>query len=323
MLAESLLEQAGERLRSAQRILIVSHIRPDGDALGSLLGLGLSLQAAGKQVQMVSEDGVPAAFKHLPGAGLIQSSPKGEFDLVCVVDCSDLERTGKTLPAGRTPDLNLDHHITNLNFAALNLVDAGAVATAEIIARFLQNQGFPLQEDVVSALLTGLITDTIGFRTSNMTPQALRLAADLMERGANLPELYRRALITRSYEASLLWGVGLRQLIRQDRLVWTAISLADRQSIGYPGHDDADLVNMLASVEGADIALILLEQPNGHVKVSWRARPGIDVSQLALRNGGGGHAAASGADIEGDFQSVQADILDQTLALLDRQPQTP
>lgn len=138
---EALANQLAGRLRRARRILVVSHIRPDGDAIGSLLGWGLAMQAAGKDVQMVSEDGVPANLQHLEGSQQIQYHPKGDFDLVCVVDCSDLERTGRGLVGRGQPDINIDHHRTNLNFAAINIVDVGAVATAEIIADLLPKIG--------------------------------------------------------------------------------------------------------------------------------------------------------------------------------------
>ena len=313
---ELLLRQAGDKLRSAQSILIICHIRPDGDAIGSLLGLGLSLRAAGKQVQMVSVDGVPAGLRHLQGANQVRNRPKGNPDLVCVVDCSEFTRIGDIFPDGFVPDINLDHHITNVNFARLNLVDPQAVATAQMIADLLTVVGLPFPKSVAEALLTGLITDTIGFRTSNITPAALRLAASLMEMGANLSELYRRALLNRSFEAASLWGAGLSNLEREDRLVWATLTWADRLATNYPGRDDADLVNVLSAIGDSDIAIIFVEQPNQHVKVSWRSQPGFDVSKVALQFAGGGHPAASGADVPGTLDEVRQKVLAATRPLL-------
>ncbi len=313
---ETLASQLAGRLHQAQRILIVSHIRPDGDAIGSLLGWGLALQAAGKEVQMVSEDGVPASLQHLEGSQQVQRRSQGDFDLVCVVDCSDLERTGQALVGRGQPYLNIDHHATNLNFAAVNIVDVTAVATAEIIAGLLPQIGLALTQPVAAALLTGLITDTIGFRTSNLTPEALRLAASLMELGPNLPELYRRALVNRSYEAVRLWGSGLVRAEREGRLLYTTLTMEDRRVVGYPGLDDADLINVLSAVNGVDVAVIFVEQPNNRVKVSWRSAPGYDVSKIAVRFGGGGHAAASGAEVPGRLQDVQQLVLENTRPIL-------
>jgi phosphoesterase RecJ-like protein len=305
-----------KQVQRAQRILTVSHIRPDGDAVGSLLGLGLSLQAAGKEVQMVLEDGVPRNFRFLEKSSLIQKKPKGDFDLIIVVDCSDLRRVGGALDGYAKPHVNIDHHVTNLNFADFNIVDTFAVATAEILAWLLPELNLPIDHNVASALLTGLITDTIGFRTSNMTPEALRCAADLMEAGVDLSEIYNEALIVRSFEAARFWGAGLSKLDRDGSIVWTTLSMQDRNAVDYGGRDDADLINLLSSIESADIALIFVEQPNGNTKVSWRAKPGFDVSSIALRFGGGGHPAASGAEIPGSIEEVSRQVLNETRKLV-------
>jgi phosphoesterase RecJ-like protein len=303
-------------IETKNHILVVSHIRPDGDAIGSLLGFGLALQAFGKEVDMVMAEGVPANFHFLEGYDQVQTRPRGLYDWVCVLDCSDLERVGHVLDDLGTPDLNVDHHPTNLDFARLNLVDTHAVATAEIIAGLLPEFNLPVTLPAANALLTGLITDTIGFRTSNMTPEALRLAADLMEMGANLPDIYHQALVGRSFEAIRFWGAGLSKVQCDGRMVWTSLSLEERATANYPGRDDADLVNVLSAVEGADVALIFVEQPHGSVKVSWRSRPGFDVSQIALSFGGGGHAAASGAELKGNLTEVQAAVLEATRPLI-------
>jgi bifunctional oligoribonuclease and PAP phosphatase NrnA len=313
---EDLLKQLRQQLETAHRVLVVSHVRPDGDAVGSLLGWGLSLQAAGKDVQMVLADGVPSSYCHLSGSEQVRPRPTGSFDWIVVLDCSDLKRTGNVLNGTGLPDFNVDHHITNLKFAKVNLVDTTAVATSEILARLIESLGLPLTEPVAAALLTGIITDTIGFRTSNMTPKVLRLAADLMDHGGDLPELYHQALVKRSFEATRFWAAGLNQLERDGRLVWATLTQADRKAAGYSGRDDADLINVLSSIDDTDIAVIFVEQPHNRVKVSWRAQPGFDVSMLATQFGGGGHPAASGAEIDGNLESIRPVILKATRDIL-------
>jgi phosphoesterase RecJ-like protein len=322
---ESVSAEIHLELAKARRFLIVSHIRPDGDAVGSVLGLGLSLQAAGKEAQMVLSDGIPSALRYLDGVDQVAARPMGDFDLTIVLDASDLLRTGETLPRTSShngssqtvmPDINIDHHVTNLGFARLNLVDTTAVATAEILAGLLPRWKLPVTQAMASALLTGILTDTLGFRTSNMTPQAMRVAASLMEAGANLPDLYRRSLGERSFEAARYWGMGLIKLHREDSLVWTTLTLSDRKAVEYPGRDDADLINILSNIKDTAVALVFIEQNHGHVKVSWRAQPWIDVSQVALYFGGGGHKAASGAELEGSLEEVQNKVLEATRALL-------
>ncbi len=314
-------DQIRQLISGAAKILVISHIRPDGDAVGSLLGLGIALQECGKTVSMVLADGVPASFRQLPGAAQITRKVQGTFDTTIVVDASDLPRLGSAF-TGRAIDLNIDHHITNLHFARINYVDPEAEATSAILAKNMPEWGLKISEPVAKSLLTGIVSDTIGFRTSNVRPQTLRLAADLMDKGANLSELYNRALIRRSYEAAHFWGLGLERLQRDDRLVWTTLTLNDRAKSSYPGNDDADLVNILSSIDDCDVSIIFVEQKENHVKVSWRAQPGWDVSKIALQFGGGGHPAASGADITGSLSEVQEKVLTTTRQLLNHGAET-
>lgn len=306
--------QVAALLAQARNVLLVSHVRPDGDAVGSLLALGLALRDAGKQVQMVLVDGVPSNFHHLPGSKTIRRKALPPWDLAAALDASDLARTGGAF-GDSAVGLNIDHHVTNTRFAQVNVVDAEAEATCALLAERMPRWGLSITKPIAECLLTGIIIDTIGFRTSNMRPKVLRLAAGLMEAGANLPELYQVGLLSKSYEAARYWGCGLGRLQREGGLLWTVLRLADRQAVGYNGNDDADLVNMLGSVEG-DVVVLLNEQKDGRVKVSWRAKPGLNVSRLALLFGGGGHPAAAGADIQGALEDVQERVLAETRAFL-------
>jgi phosphoesterase RecJ-like protein len=128
--------------------------------------------------------------------------------------------------------------------------------------------------------------------------------------------VYHEALLQPSFNAARYWGAGLSKIQFQDRLVWTALTLDDRRAAKYPGRDDADLINLLSSIEEADISIVFVEQTRGHVKVSWRSRPGFDVAQIALRFGGGGHKAAAGADVPGTLEEIQTKVLEATRALL-------
>ncbi|MEN8171726.1 MAG: bifunctional oligoribonuclease/PAP phosphatase NrnA [Chloroflexota bacterium] len=313
---KELIADAFDILHQAQRILVTSHVRPDGDAIGSLLGLGLALQDNGKDVQMIMADGVPKSFRHLSGSEQVHRKPKGTFDAIVVVDCSDLGRVGSVLDDLPDPDLSIDHHITNLPFARVNLVDSDATSTTEMLTALLPALKLSLSKPIAEALLTGLITDTLGFRTTNMRPQALRAAADLMAFGIDLPVLYRKVLLSRSYHAARYWGRGLSNLQLENRIVWTSLTLDDRQAVDYPGRDDADLINVLSTIEDADVALIFVEQKDDTVKVSWRSRPGFDVAKVAFQFGGGGHKPAAGAELEGPLDEVQQKVLEATRAIM-------
>jgi len=320
MFDQDLVAIIRQELSKAERILIVSHIRPDGDAIGSLLGLGLALQKAGKSVQMVLDDGVPANFCHLDGSGDVRTCAKGAFDYRIVVDCAELKRVGSALNEVVQPDLNIDHHPTNQLFGRTNLVVSHAVATAEILAQLLPVLGFEITPEVANALLTGLVTDTVGFRIASMNPDAMRTAADLMEAGGDLARMYYPALVQRSFSAARYWGTGLARLQRDGRMAWTSLSLQDRQDAGYMARDDADLVNILSAISEMDIALIFVQQSQNHVKISWRvcglASSDLDVSQVAQQFGGGGHRAAAGAEMDGSLEQVQETVLAATRKLL-------
>jgi len=303
--------QIREKLRNSQRPLIISHIRPDGDAIGSLVGLGLVLKKTDKLPCLVLEDGLSAKYRFLVGSEMVTKKPAEGTDLTISLDCSDLRRLGDSL--SELPiKINIDHHITNEQFGEINLVLPEYPATSAILAEFLPQWGFPLDKDSSSALLMGILTDTIGFRTSNVTPAVLRQAAQLMESGAILSDIYTQALVSQSFPASLLWGSALSRLVRENGLVWTVITLEDRKRARYTGRDDADLTNVLSAIEGCDVSILFNEQNSGKVKVSWRSNAPYDVSRIAQQFGGGGHPPASGAEIEGTLEEVEKKVLTKT-----------
>jgi bifunctional oligoribonuclease and PAP phosphatase NrnA len=310
---KDLQKKIKDRIQAAKSVLITSHIRPDGDAIGSSLALGLALQDAGKQVQVVLADGLPASFRHLPGSEKVKTRADGEFDLIISVDCSDLTRVGNALDGYHPPDIVIDHHSTNEAFGDLNLIDPQAAATASVLTRYMPNWGLPLTAPIAANLLTGLVTDTLGFRTSNTTPEVLRQAADLIELGADMTRLYYLSLVRRTFPATKYWGAGLSNLQRTNGIVWTALTLSDRKGSGYTGNDDADLISVISSIDEADIAIIFIEQNKHSTKVSWRSlKPNIDVAQIASQFGGGGHKAASGAELTGSLDEVRERVLETT-----------
>jgi phosphoesterase RecJ-like protein len=306
-----------KRLADAKKVVIASHVRPDGDAIGSLLGLGLALMEAGKTVEMILVDGAPGSFKFLEGSELIKKEPSGGHDTFITVDCADFKRTGKVFENFGQPDINIDHHKTNEKFGKLNLIEAEEVATAAILTNHLPAWGLKITKPVAAALLTGILTDTLGFRTSNITPEALRQSATLMESGVDLPEIYMQSLVRKSLPAAKYWGAGLSSLESKDGIVWGTLTLEDRKSAGYGGNDDADLINMISAIEGHKVGMVFVQQTDNKVKISWRAlQPDIDVSPIAKHFKGGGHAAAAGADIEGSLADIQKEVLQKTRELL-------
>jgi phosphoesterase RecJ-like protein len=309
---EATLAALSQRIEAAELILVVSHTRPDGDAVSSVLALGMALQEKGKQVVMALADGVPSALRFLPGSDQVVKKVDGDFDLIIALDCGNKDRVGTILNGHAGVDVNIDHHASNPHYGEINLIDGDAVSTTEILARIFPQLNLVITKPVASLLLAGILTDSQGFKTANTSPLSLRISADLFEKGADMQALYFDALTRKTYEAANYWGAGLSQLQQDGDIVWTVLSLDDRKAANYAGRDDADLINILSAIDGAAIAIIFIEQENHTVKVSWRARSNLDVSQIAEQFGGGGHVAAAGAIIKGELEEVQEKVIHAT-----------
>jgi phosphoesterase RecJ-like protein len=309
-----------QRISDSRSVLVASHIRPDGDAIGSSLAFSLALVDLGKQVQVVLPNAVPENFAFLPGVDLVVTKASGEFDLIAVLDCSDLKRIGNALLGYRVPDLTIDHHVTNDAFGLLNVIEPEAAATASVLIRHMHSWGLKISPPMATNLMTGLVTDTLGFRTSNTTSETLRQAADLMDLGADLDDLYYRSLVRRTFMEAKYWGLGLSSLEKSDGIVWATLSIKDRQASGYSGNDDSDLINIVSSIDEAYIAIMFVEQDEMRTKVSWRGlKPWIDVAKISCQFNGGGHKAASGADITGSLEESRTVVITATRLELDEQ----
>ena len=309
------LKQASELIRSVRHPLLICHVSPDGDAVGSLMGLGLALRQMGLVPTMACSDPVPNRFNYVPGVDAVVLKVSDAFDLVVSIDSSDLKRLGHfpQMPSfGGVPLLNIDHHLTNLYFGDVNLVDPQASSAAEVVLRLLEYMSVPLDADVATCLLTGIVTDTRGFRTSNVTIQVMEAALQLMEAGASLPYITHHGFNRRPTAVILLWSAALRHLQIRDRVIWTSIPQAMRREVGYAGNGDAGLASFLVSADDADVAAVFVEGEDGRIEVGLRAVPGFDVAQVALQFGGGGHALAAGCTLPGPMEDAQA----QTLAAL-------
>ncbi len=318
------LERAARLIRSAHSPLLVCHVAPDGDAIGSLSGLGRALRQMKLEPTTACSDPIPSRFRYIPGAGDIVRNAKFSFDLVISLDCSDLERLGHFvhMPAfDSAPLLNIDHHLTNLHFGTVDLVDAEASSTAEVVLRLLDHMGVSLDTELATCLLTGIVTDTRGFRTSNVTIQVMEATLRLMKAGASLPGITRCGLDRRPTAAIQLWGTALANLQSAGRVIWTSITPEMRRAAGYSGNGDAGLVSFLISAEDADVAAVFVEREDGRIEIGLRALPGFDVGHVALVLGGGGHALAAGCTLPGPMEKAQARVLVALQADLARQRQ--
>ena len=288
--------------------LVICHAYPDGDALGSLTAVGGFLQEQGKVYTLVVEDGMDNRFGYLPQADCVVSRPDAEmvYDVVIIVDCSDLQRIGRIvalLPHPCPPILQIDHHITNIFFGTHNLV-ALVASTCELLFELFVSMTEKISHGIAMSLLTGIVTDTLGFRTPNVTPRTLEVASQLMSSGANLPLITMNALNLLPIKMLELWRVLLNNLRFEEGLVWSTVSLKERYQIGVGSKDTAGLNSILGNVEEATMSAIFSEIKSQHVVVSFRSRPNFNVAKIAFALGGGGHPQASGCTFFGTLQDA-------------------
>jgi phosphoesterase RecJ-like protein len=295
----------------AQRIQLVSHVAPDGDAIGSLLGLGWLLRAQGKDATLTCEDSVPDIYRWLPGCEDIRPLGRGPYDLVISLDCSDPRRMGDVFDEdmSQVPLINVDHHVTNTRFGSANWVDPSCVSTTQILLALADALDWELTQPVALCLLNGLVTDTRSFRTSNVDASAMEAAVRLMASGASLSEVTRRTLNQLPLSAVRLWGEAINRMRLEQKVLWTEVTndMKHRWSLGDDG--TTGLTNFLSSVREANVVVVFTERDNGTVDVGMRSVPGYDVAQVALSFGGGGHPQASGCTLEGDLAAVRERVL--------------
>ncbi len=300
-----------QRLQQASRVLLISHVSPDSDAIGSVLGMAHALRTLGKSVVPSCADAIRDRFDLLPGRADIVTQASGAFDLAVALDCGDELRLGPiwaNLTNPRPFLINIDHHISNTRFGQINWIDPSAASTAEMVLQLIDQLGVPLTQEIATCLLYGIVGDTLGFRTPNTTPRQLQYAERCLEAGASLYESIEQQFNQRSLALVCLWGQAIRVLKIKDRVAYTAISKAMRDACGM-GVSDLNLSSFLVSINEVDRAAVLVEKDDGGIEISLRAKRGYNVSNAAVALGGGGHPLAAGATIEGPLDAATQQVL--------------
>lgn len=289
-------------LKEAKHILLLTDERLDGDTLGSTLGLSHVFAEMKKEVSMFSPKPIPDQFAFLPGVKKIHldDSPFRDpsIDLVIISDCSDGAYINDFLPLmpRKVPLVMFDHHATNPKYGTYNVVEPEAASTADVVWRFVKRSGLPMNKEAAQCFLTGICTDTSIFTTANTTTACLEASADLAKYGAKIHEIVRHTVHSKSLPVLQLWGKLFERLQYSeefDALV-TALTNADMETMGNPEFDTSSISNFLnATLDEADVIIILRESDDGGVKASLRSR-GRDVAAMAEKYGGGGHKLAAG-----------------------------
>jgi phosphoesterase RecJ-like protein len=308
-----------ELINRAQRIFLITHVDPDGDAIGSTLALNHTLTKMGKNCTLACVDPIPEGLAFLPGVQKFGAPRITNEDLIIAVDDSDPNRFGRAyehiLSLG-IPVLNIDHHVTNNLFGTVNVVRTKAAATAEIVFDLLQDWGIALDPLVATYLLTGIVTDTQCFSTSSTTPRTLDIAAQLMRAGASLTDINENVFKKRELATLRLWGSILDQTRLDGQLVWSVYT-QDMQSLYRARSDGGDgIVNLLATAREAKAAIVFKEIDGGQIDISIRSRPGVDISPIAVYFGGGGHPQAAGSILKGSLEEIIPKVLTKAKEVL-------
>ncbi|MCS6850121.1 MAG: bifunctional oligoribonuclease/PAP phosphatase NrnA [Gemmataceae bacterium] len=302
-----------------QQFLLTTHIRPDGDGLGSMLALADVLRRRGKRVATVVASSIPARYDFLdPERHLERFELPGDrwrtAEVVIIVDTGTWGQLGdfgpflQALPAVK---IVIDHHRTQDDLGAVALVDTSAEASGRLVCEAIEALGEPLAASAAELLFVALAMDTGWFRHSNTTSRTFELAARLVAAGARPTRLYDQLFESNTLGRLKLAGVvlGRLQTFSAGRVAFTEVHLADYAATGAVPADSEDLVNYTLSLAGVTVGLFFLEQPRGGVKVSFRSRGGVDVARLAEGFGGGGHAAAAGAVLDAPLPEAKARVL--------------
>ncbi len=309
-------QEVAAAIEAAESILLVSHFAPDGDAVGSLLGLAGALQAQGKNITSAIDGGAPPDLAFVPRSEtILPALTRGKFDLMVALDSSDVGRVGVAGAYGLAHSqtvINIDHHPTNTCYGDIHLIVPSAVATTEIVFDLLNYLNLPLNLDIASALLTGLITDTHGFRISATKSRTLEIAQTLMLAGAPLARIMAQTLNRRPYAEVELWKRALPSAQLEGGVISAIITQADIKQAGLRRTGDGGLVTHLVNVAEAKVSVVFKELPGGKIEIGFRAKPGFDVASLAFQLGGGGHTLASGCTLAGSVEEVAARVLPLT-----------
>lgn len=316
---EQELQQAKKFLLEHDDYLIVSHVQPDGDAVSSTLAVGWLLSRLGKKFTMINEGVIPKRMNSLWHAdeliNMSEQLPQRSFSRVICVDCADFERVGRTkeLFTEDAMIVNIDHHPTNNRYGALNVVLPEAAATAEILFDLLSLFDVEWDVEVATAIYTGLLTDTGGFRYSNTTPKVMSIASKLLSYGVNGPEIAESLLeeMTLPQLNVLVKALNTLTISPDGKIAWVHVTPQHMLDAGAINEDLEGIVNYPRNIQGVEVGILFKQVNTGAVKVSLRSAGKVDVAALAQSFGGGGHVRAAGCRIEGDLEDIIIQVVER------------
>jgi phosphoesterase RecJ-like protein len=332
----SLVQQALALIEPAQRIAILAHQHPDGDCLGSAVGLMHILEQVGKTCVPACADSAPAVFSIIPGIERLQQTlgnPGSEpFDLVIAVDAGELSRYGTLYERHhrfleQVPIINIDHHVSSEGCGRVNIIDPTAAATGELLVLFQQQAHLPLDRPAAQCLLTGIITDTSSFQFTSTTPRTMEVGAVLLRAGAVAEPIVKAIYRSRPWPQVRLQAAVINQahIACNGRLIWSYATNETLRAVGASADMDDNMSGILRDVEGVQIAAFFKTYDDpGETRLSLRTAEPYHAANICMRYGGGGHARAAGATIKLPLEQAIALVvadLQHEIALQDQQSQ--
>jgi phosphoesterase RecJ-like protein len=311
-------DQIGEVLRDHQSFVIISHVRPDGDAIGSQLALGFALMAAGKNVRLINEDGLPDNLAFMAGSEKIELPPAEPLDVEVAIalDTATKPRLGdRALHAASraTLWLNIDHHISNPKYGDLNLIDSTSPATGQILYQLITALDLPMPAESRDAIYVAVSTDTGSFQYPSTTASTYELGADLIRRGLDVGTINSNIYDNYPFRRLELMRTLLNTLELSDNGIvanWTMRD-QDRIDLKLLPEDSEGLIDVIRAIRGVLLAVFFEELPDGKIRISMRSKDRrLDVCQIAMEFGGGGHALAAGIRMKGPLEDAKARVLE-------------
>jgi bifunctional oligoribonuclease and PAP phosphatase NrnA len=303
-------------LRRAQRITAICHENPDADTLGAAIAIAMAAERMGKQAEVVSGDPPPPFLAFLPRIEQVRRGPALEPDVAVVVDAGDLARTGSVATdhaewLARARIANIDHHVSNPGFGHANWVDPSAAATCEMVALLLPELDVALDAELATVLLAGIVQDTHTFAHPNATPRTLRVAAELVEAGAELSRINRAVYADKPFSTLALWGMMLAGIGQRcdGRIVFASMTTQMLKDAGESPTASEGFVDLLGSTKAADITVLFKQVEEQSTRVSVRTTERADAVAITAAFGGGGHARAAGCTVAAALDVARERVL--------------
>jgi len=316
-----MLSQVVELIEAKRRFAITSHVRPDGDALGSSLGLYWLLKALDKEPEVIMRDPVPHAYQKLPGAEMVRVTPRVDrpYDAVFVIECSDVERPGLE-EIDNFLVVNIDHHSTTSLFGGINWIDSTASAVGEMIYNLCKAIGVRVTREIAECVYTALVTDTGSFHYSNTTERTFKVASELVRAGVKPAKVSQAVFGSYPWSKVLLTSLVLSTVERDQtgRVAWLRQSLDMQRAAGASDEDSDGFVNYPLSCGEVEAVAFMKETAPEVYRVSLRSKGDVNVARIAERFGGGGHRNAAGCTLRGGWDDVERELVAQLVEAVER-----